>query len=632
MIYVPTNWPAYSSEPSDIERLYGEPIIGVDFEFSGETPTIIGLSNGRDLHISVSYTDGAPYLRELISKHPETKYVGHNILQADLQFMDGVSLVNIQDTILWWWLTNCHLCKSSTKQALDEEGGSGRKGAGYMNLWSMASVNTDFPFWKTCRKGKFSNCSGPCPKCQPFWYNALDAAAPVIALPKLQRKAQLMRVDHLYPMHRKLMYVLDQMRSYGVFVDVQYIEELNEKFKTERAELAEKLPFNPNSSKQVVAHFKGWDLEDAQQETVDDLVDDLGDSAPSELLDLQAYKELGNGTDRWFAPQYRDKHGYIKGYRDLAGFVHPRLNPFTSSGRLACSAPNFQNVGKRKGEAMRRAIIAPPGWYIVRADLSNAENRVALHFSGYTIERGIDLHTWVAELAGITPDMEISKREGSVRQAAKKIQHANNNLEGLQLKSQEQLRTKKMREEISKGVRKVFWDWTFCKKIVTFSGSYEAQRTFGSATYENRLKVHEVNSKYTDKFPGLIDFRKRVSSSCERTGCVISPMGYTLLSFGEENDRMKIAQSVSQQCPVAHVTKLALLTLWDRWEQGGYMRPVLQCHDEILCYVRDDVEPETAGRLLVEAMEQPIPEIPGLVIPAEPTYGPNWAESSQTSL
>ena len=59
------------------------------------------------------------------------------------------------------------------------------------------------------------------------------------------------------------------------------------------------------------------------------------------------------------------------------------------------------------------------------------------------------------------------------------------------------------------------------------------------------------------------------------------------------------------------------------------MRPVLQCHDEILCYCRNEVPPAEACGWLVSAMEQEMPEIPGLIIPAEPTFGTSWAESDQ---
>ena len=92
---------------------------------------------------------------------------------------------------------------------------------------------------------------------------------------------------------------------------------------------------------------------------------------------------------------------------------------------------------------------------------------------------------------------------------------------------------------------------------------------------------------------------------------------------------MKIAQGVTQQQPVAHVTKLALLRLWKRWERDGLMRPALQVHDEILCYAKNSVPPTTAMGWIQEDMEIEMPEIPGLVIPAEPTWGPTWAEGDQ---
>jgi hypothetical protein len=62
------------------------------------------------------------------------------------------------------------------------------------------------------------------------------------------------------------------------------------------------------------------------------------------------------------------------------------------------------------------------------------------------------------------------------------------------------------------------------------------------------------------------------------------------------------------------------------------MRPILQVHDEVLCYCRNTVDPVTAMRWLQEDMEIEMVEIPNLIIPAEPTYGRSWAESDQISL
>ncbi len=512
---------------------------------------------------------------------------------------------------------------------------------GSFNLGTFASIYTNFPHWKSCRG---DSCTGPCPKHDQMWYNAIDCASVAEGLPKVKLQAKLRGVDKLYPLHRELAWVLAQMREFGVRINVPYVynsdihplgsrngDSLDEQFQMERERIRNLLPFNPQSPKAVVDHFKELRLTDAQETTISDLVDDLGESAPEELKLLLEYKELGNGVNRWFEPEYRDKNGWLKGYLDRDGYVHPRLNPFTSTGRLACSSPNFQNIYKRKGEQIRKAIIAPEGWYIVRADLSNAENRVVLYFSGYEIPRDLDLHTWVAEIAGLTPEMDFVQRigGGKTRQAAKSVQHASNILEGLQLKTPEALRSARIKSEVIAGARVVYPNWTFRGKIVTFTGVNLSRRVYGDATFEHRRMALEIQEKYFARFPDIRKWQQKVSKQCEVDGAVRGPLGYVLLSFGDDEDRMKIAQGTSQQQPVAHVTKLALLAMWRRWEQQRNYRPCLQVHDECLAYVRNDVHPDQAMEWMREDMEPKVVEMPGLVLPAEATHGNTWAESDQ---
>lgn len=637
-----SEWPAYFDNPDDISRLDLSRPISLDLEWDvNNIPNVLGLSDGT-MHVSVAFNKGLFYFRDLLERKPDVEIIGHNVIGADIFVLEKmgikIPLAHVTDSIIMHWLVNSHLCKSSAK--VDEEDGDPR-GRGWMNLGTFSTLYTDLPLWKYCRGPA---CEGPCPEHNKRHYNALDAAAVAIALPAVKRQAQLRRVDHLYPMHRELAYVLAQMQDYGVRIDVPYVygrdkhplgsqngNSLDEQFQREKEKIEQSLPFNPKSPKAVVEHFKEYGLEDSQLETVAELVDDLGDAAPVELVSLLEYKELGNGADRWFLPQYRDKNGWLQGYLDRDGYVHPRLNFFTSSARLACSSPNFQNVYKRKGERIRKAIIAPEGWYIVRADLSNAENRVVLHFGGYTIPREMDLHTWVGEMAGLTVDMELVKRTGGgkIRQAAKSIQHANNILEGLQLKLPEDYRKPKILAEIKAGARVVYPNWRFRGKVVSFTGVNLARRTYGDASWPHRKDALEISARYFDRFPGVRTFQQRVSKQCETEGAVRTPLGYCLLSFGDDEDRMKIAQGVWQQQPVAHVTKLALLNCWTRWKRQGNYRPFLQCHDEILCYVKNDVSPKTAMGWLQEDLEIEMPEIAGLVIPADPTHGRSWAESDQ---
>jgi len=495
-------------------------------------------------------------------------------------------------------------------------------------------------------------------------------------LAPLKRIATLRKLDHLYPMHRELAYVLSEMRDFGVRIDVSYVygrdrhplgctdgSSLDEQFRKERGVIEATLPFNPKSPKQVTAYFKDKDigLDDAQEETIREAVEDLGDDAPDELRALLEYKELGNGCDRWFEPQYRsEKTGYIEGYLDPIGFIHPRVAFFTSTARMMCSSPNMQNAGKRRrstalcvcghehagtscllcgcskfigesiGKRVRKAVIVPEGWYIVKADLSNAEGRTMLYHAGY-LDVPDDIHTWMVQNIGLTEDDPFSISLGSARDAAKSATHAGNYCEGLQLKTRDELRAPRIRAEIEAGARIVFWDWTFKGQIVSFTGTNLARRAFGEATFENRRRALEVMTRYIDQtFPKIRDFQKRITKQVEQEKCIRTLHGYTLLSYNPNpNDQIKEAVATWGQQTTAHLNKLAILDVWKKFKAGRPMRPILPVHDELLTYVRNDVAPQEAMQWLKESMEIALPEMPGLRIPADPSYGPNWADQKK---
>ena len=66
------------------------------------------------------------------------------------------------------------------------------------------------------------------------------------------------------------------------------------------------------------------------------------------------------------------------------GHLHPNFNQaITSTGRLSCSNPNFQQLPKGKlGKAIRNAIVPPPGYCILGADYSGQEIRIMAVCSG----------------------------------------------------------------------------------------------------------------------------------------------------------------------------------------------------------------------------------------------------------
>jgi hypothetical protein len=229
-------------------------------------------------------------------------------------------------------------------------------------------------------------------------------------------------------------------------------------------------------------------------------------------------------------------------------------------------------------------------------------------------------------MVGIQDDWEIAIREGSARNAAKSIQHANNILEGLQLKDPGALRSVKLRAEIAAGARTVCDGWTFAGKTVTFTGANLARRCFGDASWEHRKMALEISERYFERFPGVRAFQREVSRQVETENCVRTPFGYVIPMYGMPEDKMKIAQGIQQQNPVSHVTKLALLNCWKRWKKEGLQRPILQVHDEVLCYTHESVDPATAKEWLQEDMEIPLAEVGGLIIPADGSTGLNWRD------
>lgn len=669
MRYSVIPYPAVSRDAADILRLFGpesEPAqraaiamlgarrnyLGCDLEFDEqENPSILGVSDGH-LHVSVPYGEGIELFKELVKKHNPV-FVGHFFTTADLFVFRkagiNIDLVDIQDTMVWHYLCNLHLCKTIKKS---KDGDGEKRGRGYMNLWAFISLYTTLPNWKEHRG---PDCTGPCPECDVYAYNGLDSLSCLWALPEVVKQARIRGVSKLYDMHRDLAYVLTEMSRYGIQSDVKYTDSLREELLRDKAEIASELPFNPESWQQTLKYFreeKELAMEDTSEETVRKMIDG-GEDDPMLQLFLE-YKELGDGADRWFAPQIRNKKGELVGYVDSDGRIHCRAGFFTSSARLQISSPNMQNLPNRRidrhncvcshkdvvhkdgvcqececkkftginlGRKIRRGVIASPGKYLLKADESNAENRAFLHQAGYELDRNRDLHTWVAEIAKLTPDMEFVKvNKGKPREAAKTIQHAGNYEEGLQLKTEAELRSERMRQEVKVGARIVYPKWTFEGKIVTFTGANLAQRAFGSKTWENRRKALEIAERYFGAFPLVRALQQRINTQMEKEKATRTPLGYYTLALGDAEERMKTSCAIFGSQPVAHFTKLALIDMWRKFEAGRKMRPILQVHDEILCEVDQSVPPIEALAWMKESMEIEVPELPGLIIPIDAAW------------
>src|SRR6201998_290255 len=103
----------------------------------------------------------------------------------------------------------------------------------------------------------------------------------------------------------------------------------------------------------------------------------------------------------------------------VTGRLHTSFNQTgAATGRLSSSDPNLQNIPIRtpRGEAIRRAFVATPGWVLLTADYSQIELRLLAHLSGdpaflEAFQQGGDIHRQTAGVIfgvaqdQVTPDM-----------------------------------------------------------------------------------------------------------------------------------------------------------------------------------------------------------------------------------
>jgi len=608
------------------------PVLGLDYEWDIRTgePSIIGISDGITT-VSVPHEDGHPYLLDLLKRYPDIQLLGHNFIGAELSILKSRGVLirpeQILDSILMHYLINMNLCKG-TKATEDEDEGRGR---GFMNLYAMCALYTEAPNWKMCvGEEQCEHECRPCPEHRPFDYNGNDAYWPLKALPRMQQVMKLRGVDKLYPLHRDLSIVLQKVKERGVMVDVEYADKLRTEFKGARAELEKSFAFNPNSPQQVKKHFN---LPDAQEETVRDAAEGADES--SEIVKLLEYKELGKGADRWFAHRTWDyAKNRWKGYVDDAGFIHCSLGFFTSTGRFNCSNPNLQNVARRRkdrktgeslGKRVRRAIVAPDGYLLYRADYKAAEYRTFLTLAGYpNIPEDQDFHLWLSKVMGIQESDSFAMSLGGPREAAKSVIFGTIYLEGLKLVEPSELHRPRFMNEVAKGARLVFPEWKTFGKVVTFTGINLARRALAGASLENRAKALDYVQRIFAGFPDCRKLQMKITRDIEMDRAVRTPTGYVCASYGHEEDRLKAGAAMHGSNPVAQYIKYAML----RADSHPMLKEanVLSVHDEALFICDARHEPKKVAEWIREVMVFPLPEIPELQLPIEISFGRNWAD------
>ena len=397
-----------------------------------------------------------------------------------------------------------------------------------------------------------------------------------------------------------LLAVLADMEWAGVLVDRELLADLSRRFATELSDLEREIhqaagvDFNINSTPQLrTVLFDKLQLPVLKKTKT-------GASTDYEVLEQLA--AMGHEVPRLLI-EYRELSKLKSTYVDAlpayinpsTGRVHTSFNPVgASTGRLSSSDPNLQNIPVRteRGEAIRRAFVAPPGAVLLTADYSQIELRLLAHLSGdpafvAAFGQGGDIHRQTAAVIFGVPQEQVT---AEMRARAKTINFA----------------------------------------TIYGQGPFALARQLGITQDEARAFIQE----YFRRFAGVRAWLDRTVAEARERGYVETLFGrrryvpelkdknFNIRAFGE-----RTATNSPLQGSAADLIKIAMIRIHAALrEQHLATRMVLQVHDELVFEV-PSAETETASTLVKRHMEEAAKLSVPLVVSVG--IGSNWVDAKE---
>lgn len=631
--------------------------VGIDFEFTNiGKPTIVSVTSENEIFAAPWSPEIASILKSEL-EIPDTQWVAHSGISADRPVVEATLGIKTplsawDDSMVTHYLCNQHLTKAPAKEESDDAGA-----LGFMDLWTMASLTTKMFNWKKCRGVV---CYGPCPAHSPIEYCGVDAWAGLMGFQAHQRIMKQYGVPH--QLYRDLMEVGEicyKMEQKGIHIDKPFVDKMELDADARKnllfpvGEDGKQTPFNPRSVKQVTEWFKakGIDLRGTDKKiiyrtlekeavkngfaSVKEISDFEGElpEALQQLYNLHEYKDEGKGLDAWFGPRYVGKDGLI----------HPRfVNVGTSTGRLSSSKPNFQNIPARGfGDLVRRAIVAPEGFELLKSDFGQLELRMCLYLAGVGPEViGKDAFYWLVDnseglflqAAALYDSVGYAKDpRKAARNIAKRVCHSSDYLEGIKVFSYEDLEKPYVKNQITKGALRIYSrrfnpnlsrDWEYFGGVVGFTGVNLAEGLFGSATFENRKKALNIQEDiYFKKFFAIREWQMKVTAEIEAKGYIKSPTGRFMRLYDAPHEMAKIGVAwLGQGVSADHVQGVML-----RYHREFGEVPIMQVHDELV-FEKPQTWTDKQMNDFIDLMRQETYKLPGFKAPIEVKRGKNWKD------
>ncbi|PIR83214.1 hypothetical protein COU19_01725 [Candidatus Kaiserbacteria bacterium CG10_big_fil_rev_8_21_14_0_10_56_12] len=390
-----------------------------------------------------------------------------------------------------------------------------------------------------------------------------------------QELATLGRVRDVYEkIEKPLIPVVQAMSARGVLIDTSVLKKLAQTYRAELEKIEKRIyklaghEFNVSSPKQLgevlfdelaIIPEKQKKTAGGQRSTRESELEKIRTEHPivNEILEYRELKKL--------LSTYIDNLPPLLGED---GRLHAEfLQLGAATGRMASQNPNLQNIPLHsvRGQAIRHAFIATPGYTLVALDYSQIELRIAAILSRDEklcdiFKKGRDVHTEVAaQVFGVPPEAV----DGEMRRRAKVINFG----------------------------------------VLYGMGVNALRAQLGSTTAE----AHQFLENYFATFTTLAEY-------LERTKGFARKHGYTETLFGRRRQfpEMKSslpyvraqAERMAINAPIqgtnADIVKLAMVNVAQKLRDEGAESDahlLLQVHDELVYEIREDRADDLGGEI-----------------------------------
>jgi len=540
--------------------------------------------DGGDAIVQMREADVLARLGPLLEDDSVLK-VGQNLKYDALIFLQrGIRLHPIDDTMLMSYVLE-----------------SGLHGHGMDELSQLHLSHTPIAFSEVTGKGKDKLTFDCVPVAEATKYSAEDADVTLrLYLLFKPMLAETKKRGVYESLERPLVMVLADMERAGITIDPELLRRLSNDFGKKQSGLEKEIhklageDFNIGSPKQLgdilfgrMGVEGGRKTKTGAWSTDVDVLEEVaaqGHPIAQKVLEWRGLAKL-RGTYTEALP------GYIN---PKTGRVHTSYAmASTSTGRLASTDPNLQNIPVRteEGRRIRQAFIAAKGAKLISADYSQIELRLLAHIADIpqlkkAFADGLDIHAMTAsEIFGVP----VKDMPADVRRKAKAINFGIvYGISGFGLANQLGI----AQSEASDYIKKYFARFPGIRDYMEETKQFARTHGFVETMFGRRIHIREINSKV----PGFRGGAERAAINAPIQGAAAD-----------------IIRRAMAKLPAALAA------------QKLSARMLLQVHDELI-FEAPDKEIEATRKLVAIVMEKaPLPAVEiSVPLVVEARAADNW--------